>query len=80
MKSMIATALVVLAVSTAGLIVRPVSVGAQQPMGNAMSTEQMQMMHNQNGAGQPDPGHHHAHDAGPRCLWRYPRDCPYLGG
>ena len=47
MKSMIATALVVLAVSTAALTLRPVSVGAQQPMGNGMSNDQMQMMHQQ---------------------------------
>ena len=44
MKSMIATALVVLA---SALIVRPVSVGAQQPMGNGMSNDPMQMRHQQ---------------------------------
>jgi hypothetical protein len=47
MKSIIATALVVLALSTAALIVRPISVGAQQPIGNGMSNDQMQMMHQQ---------------------------------
>jgi hypothetical protein len=47
MKSIIATALVVLALSTAALIVRPISVGAQQPIGNGMANDQMQMMHQQ---------------------------------
>jgi hypothetical protein len=47
MKSTIATALVVLALSTAAFIVRPISVGAQQPMGNGMSNDQVQMMHQQ---------------------------------
>jgi hypothetical protein len=45
MKSMLATAVVVLAVSAAALVVHPVS--AQQPMGNGMSNDQMQMMHQQ---------------------------------
>ena len=47
MKSMLATAVVVLAVSAAALVVHPVSVVAQQPMGNGMSSDQMQMMHQQ---------------------------------
>ena len=47
MKSMLATAVVVLAVSEAALVVHPVSVVAQQPMGNGMSSDQMQMMHQQ---------------------------------
>jgi hypothetical protein len=47
MRSMLATAVVVLAVSAAALVVHPVSVVAQQPMGNGMSNDQMQMMHQQ---------------------------------
>ena len=47
MKSMLATAVVVLAISAAALVVHPVSVVAQQPMGNGMSNDQMQMMHQQ---------------------------------
>jgi hypothetical protein len=47
MKSMLATAVVVLAVSAAALIVHPVSVVAQQPMSNGMSSDQMRMMHQQ---------------------------------
>jgi hypothetical protein len=50
MKSMIATAVVVLAVSVAALVVHPVSVVAQQPMGNGISNDQMQMMHQQMGS------------------------------
>jgi hypothetical protein len=47
MKSMSVTAVVVLAVSAAALVVHPVSVVAQQPMGNGMPNDQMQMMHRQ---------------------------------
>jgi hypothetical protein len=44
---MLATAVVVLAVSAAALIVHPVSVVSQQPMSNGMSSDQMRMMHQQ---------------------------------
>ena len=47
MKSMLATAVMVLVVSAAALVVHPVSVVAQQPVGNGMSNDQMQMMHQQ---------------------------------
>ena len=47
MKLLLATAVVVLAVSAAALVVHPVSVVAQQPMGNGMSSDQMRMMHQQ---------------------------------
>jgi len=50
MKSMLATAVVALAVSAAALV-HPISVVAQQPMGNGMSNDQMQMMHQQMGPG-----------------------------
>jgi hypothetical protein len=45
MRSMLVTSTLVLALGAVGLIVYPVSMVGQQPMGNGMSHDQMQMMH-----------------------------------
>jgi hypothetical protein len=47
MRSMLATSVLVLALGAGALVVRPVSIVAQQPMGNGMSNDQMPMMHKQ---------------------------------
>jgi hypothetical protein len=47
MKSMLTTAVAVLALSAVALVVHPVSVVAQQPIGNGIPNDQMQMMHQQ---------------------------------
>ena len=76
MKSnLIAAALAVLAICAAALVVHPPLAVAQQS-GDVMPNDQMQMMHQQMVPGSQTD---HAHDAGPRCLWRCPRDCSHSG-
>ena len=50
-----------------------------QPIGHGMSNE-MQRMHQQIVPSSQTSDTTTPHDAGPSCLWCYPRDCRYLGG